>query len=143
MKKIFIAAALAATLFAGGFFWSQSRAQAPHDHHDNSSSDKQELVYTCTPDHFTLTQNGDSYILAASLETPTPGYSYEIIPVETRSGRIKAKLKLRGVDGAMIQVIGNIDISHTFEYTGMLHALSIAVEKDFNWGPTDVNCTHQ
>ncbi|MFN7114096.1 MAG: hypothetical protein ACK4PK_07020 [Alphaproteobacteria bacterium] len=141
MKKVFMGAGLAAALFAGGFFWSQSRAEAQHDHHD--SADKPQMVYTCTPDNFTLTQNGDNYTLAASMETPTPGYSYEIIPAEARSGRIKAKLKLSGVDGAMMQVIGNIDISHTFEYPGMLHALSITVEKDFNWGPTAVNCAHQ
>jgi len=141
MKKIILPAALLAAIFATGFFVAQNSAQAQHD--DHGSDQKQEMVYTCTPDNFTLIQSGDSYTLAASLETPTPGYSYEIIPVETRSGRIKAKLKLSGVDGAMIQVIGNIDISHTFEYTGMLHAISIKVEKDFNWGPTDINCTHQ
>lgn len=142
MKKILTAAVLAAAVFSAGFFWVQSRAQAQHDHH-GADSEKQQMVYTCTPDNFTLTQDGDNYTLAASLETPTPGYSYEIIPVETRSGRIKAKLKLTGVDGMMMQVIGNIDISHTFEYAGMLHALSIAVDKDFNWGPDAVNCTHQ
>lgn len=141
MKKFLLPAALLAVIFAAGFFVAQNSARAQHD--DHSGDQKQEMVYTCTPDSFTLTQSGDSYIFAASLETPTPGYSYEIIPVEARSGRIKAKLKLSGVDGAMIQVIGNIDISHTFEHIGMLHALSIAVEKDFNWGPTDVNCTHQ
>jgi hypothetical protein len=141
MKKIFIVAALAAIVFTAGFSLLQGNAQAQHDHHD--SGEKQDLVYTCTPDNFTLTQNGDSYILNAALETPTPGYSYEIVPVETRHGQIKAKLKLTAPEGVMITVIGNLDISHTFEYIGMLHALSIAVEKGFNWGPTAVNCTHQ
>lgn len=142
MKNIFIVAALASAVLVAGFFMTQGKAQAQHDHHDETA-EKQELVYTCTPDNFTLTQSGDSYILNASLETPTPGYSYEIIPVETRSGRIKAKLKLTAPEGVMITVIGNLDINHTFEYTGMLHALSIAVDKGFNWGPADVNCTHQ
>ena len=127
-------------VFAAGFLMMQPRAEAQHEHHD--SGEKLEMVYSCKPENFTLTQSGDSYTLAATIETPTPGYSYEIIPIETRNGRIRARLKLSGVDGAMIQVIGSLDISHTFEYSGMLHALSIAVEKDFNWGPTAISCTH-
>jgi hypothetical protein len=144
MQKNFPAALILAGVFAAGFFLAQNHAQAEHEH--SGSSAKPKMTYTCTPDAFSLTQSGNSYTLTASLEMPTPAYGYEIAAVETRNGRIKAVLKLSGGRDSMIiapQVISNVDLSHTFEHTGMLHALSVAVEKDFNWGPDAINCTHQ
>lgn len=162
MKKFLFTAVPLAAIFAAAFFVMQPAAQAEHDGHahehnhgtaetasaadtaadTSTASDKPTMAYTCDAPEFTLTQTGDSYVLNARLETPTPGFEYALEQTEDKNGRIKATLSINAPDGMVIQVIDAINISHTFEHTGMLHMLSIKVDKDFNWGPKTINCKH-
>jgi hypothetical protein len=154
-KKIFptlgFAAAFAFALSAG-FLFMQNTAAAEHDHdhaaHSHAApaskkpAGKTQLTYTCTPSEFTLTQDGDTYTLAATIDTPTPGFSYEIYDVQERRGIIHAKLKLSGPEGMALQVLDTLQINHAFTQEGTLHALQISLNKGFNWGPSMVDCTH-
>ncbi len=155
MKKFLIAALPFAAIFMATFFMMQPAAQAEHDGHaghdhaatenaaaEKPATEKPVMAYTCDPADFTLTQDGDKYTLAATLDTPTPNFSYRIEDTADKNGRIKATLKLDAPEGMQLTVIDKIDISHTFEHAGMLHMLSLNVEKNFNWGPDSVNCTH-
>lgn len=157
MKKFLFAALPLSAIFAAGFFMMQPTAQAEpeqvtaaHEHAQGaadtaaaaSTSDKPVMAYTCDIPEFTLTQTGDSYVLNGRLETPTPGFEYTLAQTENKNGRIKATLEIKSPDGMVIQVIDAINISHTFEHTGMLHLLNIKLDKDFNWGPAAINCKH-
>lgn len=149
MKKSVLSAFTVAAAVAAGLMFLQTPSRAaPEEHHHEThapaaAAEKKQLVYTCTPDSFTLTQDGDKYTLAATLETPTPNFSYSVYDAEEKNGRIKAKLTLTAPEGMQLTVIDKIDINHTFEHEGTLHALTMTVEKDFNWGPESVQCTHQ
>ena len=168
MKKFLFTALPLAAIFAAAFFMMQPTAQAEpeqdtpaHEHssHEHahgaadtapaadaaaatSTSDKPVMAYTCDAPEFTLTQTGDSYVLNGRLETPTPGFEHTLTQTEDKNGRIKATLEIKSPDGMVIQVIDAINISHTFEHTGMLHLLNIKLDKDFNWGPAAINCKH-
>lgn len=146
-KSVFTAFTVAAAVAAGlTFLQTPSRAAHEEHHHETAAPaavKKKQLVYSCTPETFTLTQDGDKYTLAATLETPTPNFSYSVYDAEEKNGRIKAKLTLTAPEGMQLTVIDKIDINHTFEYEGTLHALSVTVDKNFNWGPESVQCTHQ
>jgi|GEM_PF-2060079 len=148
-KSVFTAFTVAAAIAAGlTFLQTPSRAAHEEHHHEAPAAEvaapaKKQLVYSCTPDTFALTQDGDNYTLTATLETPTPNFSYGVYDAEEKNGRIKAKLTLTAPEGMQLTVIDKIDINHTFEYEGTLHALSVTVDKNFNWGPESVQCTHQ
>lgn len=156
MKKSVFTAFATAAVVVGGLMFLQTQARAAHDEHNHAEAapatdaamaapvpSKPQLVYSCTPDSFKLTQDGDNYTLTTTLETPTPNYSYNVIDAEDKNGRIKATLQLLAPEGMQLTVIDKIDIMHTFEHEATLHALSMKVEKNFNWGPEAVNCTHQ
>lgn len=142
MKKFIFTALPLAVLMGAAFIYLSPAARAQFEEPD-VNAESYNLTYTCKPDSFTLTQNGTSFVLQGRIETPTPGYSYEMASFDAKHGRVKATLKLTGVDNAVIQVLDGIDISHSFNHAGMLHALSIKVEKDFNWGPASISCSHQ
>jgi hypothetical protein len=142
MKKFIFAALPLAALFGAAFLYLAPTAQAQFEEPE-ANPESYNLTYSCKPESFTLTQNGTSFTLQGRIETPTPGYSYEFTSFDAKFGRVKATLKLSGVDNAVIQVLDGIDVSHSFEHAGMLHALSIKVEKDFNWGPASISCSHQ
>lgn len=170
MKKFLFTALPLAAIFGAAFFLMQPAAQAEQEHeghaqHEHNhgaaaetpaiaadmaaghaenapASEKPVMAYTCDAPEFTLTQTGDSYVLNARIETPTPGFEYALEQTEDKNGRIKATLEINAPDGMIIQVIDAINISHTFEHAGMLHMLSIHVDKDFNWGPNTINCKH-
>lgn len=158
MKKSVFTAFAAAAAVVGGLMFLQTQAHAEHEEHHHAEAapaetaapdaamvapSKPQLIYSCTPDSFKLTQDGDNYTLTTTLETPTPNFSYNVIDAEDKNGRIKATLQLLAPEGMQLTVIDKIDIMHTFEHEATLHALSMKVEKNFNWGPEAVNCTHQ
>lgn len=159
MKKKLLSTLGFAAVFAfslgAGFMFMQNTSAAEHDHghaaHNHADAatktttkpaGKTQLTYTCTPSEFTLTQDGDTYTLAATIDTPTPGFTYEIYDVQERRGIIHAKLKLAGPEGIVIQVLDTLQINHSFTQEGTLHALKISLNKSFNWGPAMVDCTH-
>lgn len=92
--------------------------------------------FSCTPASFTLTENDLGYILDGTLETPTPGYSYEI---EKDSGG-SFTLVLTAPEGMVIQVIDNLEISYRFSKEEVGDKLSVNIGKTFGWGEKNIVC---
>lgn len=91
--------------------------------------------FICTPDTFTLEEKDGAYVLSGTIETPTPGYSYEI--EKDGDGHV---LRLKAPEGIVIQVIGTLNILHTFTKADAGEGLTLRFDKSYNWGETAVSC---
>lgn len=92
--------------------------------------------FSCTPASFTLTENDLGYVLNGTLETPTPGYSYEI---EKDSGG-NFTLVLTAPEGMVIQVIDQIEINYRFSKNELRDKLVVNIGKSFSWGEKSIEC---
>lgn len=93
--------------------------------------------YSCTPDSFTLTQDDVGALkLTGSLETPSPNYTYTLTVDDN-----KHVLTLTTPSEAQLAVIDNIAIDSTIFNTDDNGDLTIAIKKEFNWGPDTITCT--
>lgn len=85
--------------------------------------------------------DGKSYILIDGwLETPSPGYNYEIELENITNNIQNINLKLVTPSGSTLSVIDKISISERFAPTKKIEKIIINIEKDFNWGPKIINC---
>ena len=92
--------------------------------------------YACTPDGFTLSQDVGGLKLMGSLETPSPNYTYTLTVNDDKAH----VLTLTTPSEAQLAVIDNIAIDSTIFNTDDNGDLTIAVKKDFNWGPDTITC---
>ncbi len=100
-----------------------------------------ESGFVCTPG-FTLEKTDVGYKLSGKLETPTPGFGYDISDVEEmRDGMLAGILQLTGPGGAVVQVIDSIAISYDIQRDAELSRLTLTIEKQFNWGPSNITCS--
>jgi hypothetical protein len=96
-------------------------------------------AFAYTPEGFALAEETAGLRLTGGIETPTPGYRYEILNVEPAGdGGLHGVLRLTGPDGAVIQVISSLAIDYVFPQPA--DSLSLSVEKQFNWGPDVIEC---
>lgn len=91
--------------------------------------------YSCTPDSFTLMQDVGGLKLVGTLETPSPNYTYTLTVDDN-----KHVLTLTTPSEAQLTVIDNIAIDSTIFNTDENGDLTIAIKKDFNWGPDTITC---
>ncbi len=85
--------------------------------------------------------DGKGHILLNGwLETPSPGYSYEIRLGELANDVQNINLKLIAPNAFASAVIDKISISERFESPMKIRNIAIIVEKDFGWGPKVINC---
>lgn len=92
--------------------------------------------YACTPEGFTLRREGENYVLRGTLETPTPGYAYEI----SKNDDGIYVLSLTAPEGVMIQIIGSIGIEHAFAREEVEGDFTVNIGKSFNWGDKAIVC---
>ena len=93
--------------------------------------------------------DGKSYTLINGwLETPSPGYSYEIKFGDLVNDVQNISLKLitpmadtlAVIDADTLAVIDKVSVSERFESPKKIGNIVISIEKDFNWGPEIINC---
>jgi|GEM_PF-1977943 len=97
-------------------------------------------VFTCTPDNFTLTSTADGYHLHGTIDTPTPGYGYTPARIDETPDAADMVFELRGPQGMVMQVIGKMAIDHMYVRDGSMQALTVRLDKAFNWGPDTIVC---
>lgn len=86
--------------------------------------------------------DGKSYtLLNGWLETPSPGYSYEIKFGDLVNDVQNISLKLITPIGGTLTVIDKVSVSERFESPRKIGNIVISIEKDFNWGPEIINCS--
>jgi hypothetical protein len=101
-----------------------------------------EAGFVCTPG-FTMTKTDTGYKLSGTLDTPTPGYAYDIGEAEeTGPGTLTAALRLTGPDGMVAAVIDSLYINYEFQREDEFSRLTLAIEKQFNWGPGSITCSY-
>lgn len=99
--------------------------------------------YLCTPG-FTLIRDTGGLRLAGDIETPTPGFSYEVTDVEEMEpGRLAGILRLTDAGGAVIQVISSLHVEYLLPQDEPPQRLTLTVDKAYNWGPASITCTKQ
>ena len=84
--------------------------------------------------------NKNYIIINGILETPTPGYKYQMSLEDSEGGLQNIKLKLISPGGMGLAVIDKISISERFEVQNSFNRVTIEVDKNFNWGPKVINC---
>lgn len=80
------------------------------------------------PDHITVRLYG-------TLETPTPGYSYD-----AQQAGSEVMLTLTRPTGMVIQVLDKIEIDESFTLLATTKALTVKLNKTYNWGPDGITC---
>jgi hypothetical protein len=79
--------------------------------------------------------------IQGTLETPTPGYRYELLPAVKRSAGIYAYvLKLIPPAGENPTVIDKVEIDERLTVGNDITEVEIKLEKPFQWGPDRVKC---
>lgn len=104
----------------------------------------------CDPNTFSVSRTivdprHYSYEIRGALETPTPGYAYELTR-DIPAGEIDPlvhhlRLKLTAPQGVVIQVIGALEIDETMILPDIkTERVVIAIDKTFGWGPEKITC---
>lgn len=101
-------------------------------HNDSDTSRN----YACD-EGFLLERTENGLRLSGRMQTPTPGYSSEIIV--HGDGNVSLRI-YSPKTGAMIQMIDTFDFSHVFDVPMDKEKLVISIDKDFAWGPDSVTC---
>ncbi len=86
-----------------------------------------------------------SYAIHGALDTPTPGYGYELtrdFPAGENNPLVQhLRLKLTAPEGIVTQVIGTVEIDETTILPNInTERVVITIEKSFNWGPEKITC---
>ncbi len=99
--------------------------------------------FTCDPPEFTLVRNDQGLHLHATLEVPTPGYTYNfsVDDGDAKGGILVANINLQTPEAATAQVISTITIDRQISATTDIHTLNISIDKEFNWGPEKASCS--
>ena len=94
-------------------------------------------AYSCTPDTFDLTVDDTGVLkLTGSLETPSPNFTYALT-VDDNNAHV---LTLTTPGDAQLAVIDNINIDNSIFNLDENGGLTVAIKKDFNWGPDKITC---
>lgn len=97
-------------------------------------------IFTCN-EGFTLVKTDTGYRLSGRLDTPTPGYKWEVGEInENRDGALYGSLSLTAPEGVALTVIDSIEITHDIPRGQQLAYLRLNVKKSFNWGPDEISC---
>lgn len=88
-----------------------------------------------------MTKTEDGYLFSGKIETPTPGYRYDISDVrDIGEVTVSGTLRLTPPDGMVIQVLDSMEISYALPREAPLQKFTLNIEKSFGWGASSLTC---
>lgn len=140
MRALLLAAALLLLPAPAIADTAESREPMPAIPADREPRPVNSGVFDCT-EGFTLVKTEAGYQFKGKLETPTPGYKWEIEGfTERRDGDLHGVLALSAPEGMALTVIDTMEISYDIPREQQISYLRLGVKKSFNWGPDQISC---
>ena len=99
--------------------------------------------FTCDPPEFTLVRTDKGLHLHATLEVPTPGYSYNFSTDDSdaQGGILAVNINLQTPEAATSQVISTLTVDRQIATTADINTVNISIDKEFDWGPEKASCS--
>ena len=83
------------------------------------------------------------HLLHATLEVPTPGYSYNFSTDDSdaQGGILAVNINLQTPEAATSQVISTLTVDRQIATTADINTVNISIDKEFDWGPEKASCS--
>lgn len=105
------------------------------------TSPRPEKVFICTPDAFTLKVQKRTALLTGSIKTPSPGYTYKMIPSRQDTfGVLASTLIINKPEETVLQNDDKIDLDYEFTFQRELLLLYISIQKPFPGELVSISC---
>jgi len=123
---------------------SQSHAlvlPAPQEPQGQPEAPAAASPFTCS-EGFTLDKTTAGLHLHGQLAMPTPGYRYTFDQDDDQptSGAVTGSLELDAPKDAALEVVSPLDIDLNMQTEGDVQLLTVAIDKEFDWGPDKITC---